>query len=269
MFRVDGVPPYPRSWFVRFPVPRSGSGSTSVSAGKGRSETRRQWGEKPRVPPPPPPPWCLAHFCLVPKRDASSHAPNGADHTQSLFMFFPGAVFPGEGKQLFRPGLVSILAGWPSPPGGGRNLGVSPSASYKDALLGWASLGGAKRLKRVRVRQCPFASRPEGWPRGPGAPRTPGQGANRNSTTQLRPGSLAPFALRSSPVATLLSDLAGYLVPGAGLAGNARQPRQEGGSDPGRSRGEEAEEKEKLRQPRPGAFTSPGVKAGPFPSLLP
>lgn len=119
------------------------------------------------------------------------------------------------------------------------------------------------------MRLCPFACRPEGWPRGPGAPRTPGQGAHLNSTTQPRPGSWAPFALRSSPVATLPSDLAGHLVPGAGLAGNARLPRQEGGSDPGRSRGEEAEEKEQLGQPRPGAFTSPGVKAGPFPSLLP
>lgn len=41
-----------------------------------------------------------APLCLMPKLDASPHAPNGTDHTLSFFTFFPGAVFRGEGKQF-------------------------------------------------------------------------------------------------------------------------------------------------------------------------
>lgn len=100
-------------------------------------------------------------------------------------------------------------------------------------------------------------------PEGQGVPRIPEQGANRNPAAHPRSASPAPLAL-GSPPAALSADLEGHLVPGGGV-GLAGQPRQEGGSDPGRSRGAEAEEPEQLPAARPGAFTSPGVKAGPLP----
>lgn len=72
---VDGVPPHPHSWFVR-------GSSPSVSAGERK--------------PGSPPPRLFNHVCLVPKGDASSHTPNGADHTQSVL---PGRGISGHGKQ--------------------------------------------------------------------------------------------------------------------------------------------------------------------------
>lgn len=86
-----GFPHTLTAGLCEFPVPWSCSGSISVSAGERSSDAGKQrMGDLGS-----PPPRLLNHVCLVSKRDASSHTPNGADHTQSFFMFFPGAVFLG------------------------------------------------------------------------------------------------------------------------------------------------------------------------------
>lgn len=179
-------------------------------------------------------------------------------------MFFPGAVSPREGKQRSRPRLVSISAGWRSHSGGERNVRVRPprlrtKTRFSAGRL-WVEQSGRGGCDCDNV---PLLLGSRARPEGQGVPRIPEQGANRNPAAHPRSASPAPLAL-GSPPAALSADLEGHLVPGGGV-GLAGQPRQEGGSDPGRSRGAEAEEPEQLPAGRPGAFTSPGVKAGPLP----
>lgn len=253
MITVDGVPPHPHSWFVRFPVLRSSSSCTSMTTGKGCSEACRQWVRDPRSSPL----WRLAHVCVGPKWDTSPHIPKGADHEQSFFMFFLGAVFPGEGKQRCRPGLVSISAGWPSHPGGERNVRVSPPGFVQRRTSRQGFSGWSKAVEEGATATMSLCF----WARGPGLEDKGFPGS------QSRAQIVTPSPCQPGPRSAVFGPR-GPFGPG-GRGGLAGQPRQESGSDPGRSRGAEAEETEQLRAAWPGAFTSPGVKAGPLPWPLP
>lgn len=185
-------------------------------------------------------------------------------------MFFAGAVLPGEGKQYFLTQTGEHLAGWPSPLGEGRNFGVSPlhaptpPASSKDALLRRASLSGWGREdaggETATLSLC-YSARGPGLEDARGS-REPQGRAKIHLHRTPRPGSPAPSALKSAPAAPLPLDLAGHLIPGMERQGTAVQPRRARGSDPGRSPGEEAEEKERLWAAPAGGFYLARGKSG-------
>lgn len=202
---MDGVPSLPRSWF----------GGCVVSSPTERLGLPPPWGAE--------------------QKELSIH--------KSRFMVFPGAVFPGKANNALDPDWWAFQLSGPVFPGGGfgratefRTQPPPPFFLQRRAsgqVSGWKEAAG----EAATVPVCFSAPGPglEGGerrgPQGRVQTVTPPPHPHPASLQLHTPPRGAPFAQRSPHAVPLPSDLAGSLVPGAGLAGTSGQPRQ-GGCEP-------------------------------------